>query len=152
MSKYTPIRKASYGNQYVAIQHVPIDLPESSGVKNFIRKAGAAILYRRVDKVICVSDGIKQNLNQALQLSQNSLQTIYNQVLDTSISDLANEPVEYEDYFVCVGRLHYQKGYDILLNIAEKCKKQGQRISIVILGEGEERASLEKEITKRCSV
>jgi len=132
----------------VAIQHVPIDLPDSSKLKNNIRKLAAAVLYRLVNKTVCVSEGIRNNLIESLKLPSNDIIRIYNPVIDTKISELAEDSVEYSDYYVCVGRLHYQKGYDLLVKIITKAKTQSPNIKVVILGDGPDRSKLEFDIKK----
>ncbi len=131
----------------VAIQHVPIQLPEESWVKNVIRRVGATLLYRKMDKVVCVSDGIFQNLIKLGVCSKSNTTRIYNPVLSENILTLADQAMpEYEDYYVCVGRLHYQKGYDLLLESLIKLGKP--TCKVVILGNGPDKAKLEALIKK----
>lgn len=126
----------------VAVQHVPIDLPQASRVKNTLRRVGAKILYPRLDHVICVSQGILRNLIE-LNIVQNTMAScIYSPVLDSSLIKQAQEDVEYQNYFVAVGRLHYQKGYDLLISSIKKVKLTCPSIKVVIIGDGPERSSL----------
>ncbi|MEW6989447.1 glycosyltransferase [Colwelliaceae bacterium 6441] len=133
----------------IAIQHVPIDLPDSSTLKNTIRKISAAFLYRLVSKVICVSDGIANNLKSTIKLNDKQVGRIYNPVIDQQISPLSQETVEYSNYFVCVGRIHYQKGYDLLLNIIQQAKVKDNNIQVVIIGDGPDRQMLEESIKEK---
>lgn len=144
LSKYRPLKSTK--TKHIAIQHVPINLPETSWLKNTLRQAGAALLYRRLDKVVCVSKGIENNLAERLLLKKQTITTIYNPVLDEKISQLAAKPVKYNNYFVCVGRLHYQKGYDFLLNIVKEVKKTDANITVVIVGDGEDHKKLTLQI------
>jgi glycosyltransferase involved in cell wall biosynthesis len=148
LSKYKPLWRRNSNIKHIAIQHVPIDLPETGAIKNIIRQLGAAILYRGLDKVVCVSKGIESNLQDKLRLKGSSLTTIYNPVLDASIIKAAEQPVEYSNYFICVGRLHYQKGYDFLLDIMMSEKMLNNNTKVVILGDGEERENLQCQIIK----
>ena len=132
----------------VAVQHVPIKLPDSPWLKNLLRQYAARLLYRRLDKVICVSDGIKTDLIQHKIAPAAQLQRIYNPVLDSSIQALSlAQPVEQQNYFVCVGRLHYQKGYDNLLQIVTEVKQAGHAIQVLILGDGPARQQLSADIS-----
>lgn len=146
LSKYTIFTEKYEAIKHIAIQHVPIDLPETSWWKNNIRKLGAAILYRRMDKVICVSKGIEHNLISKLFLDKSKLTTIYNPVLDEGILEQSQENIEYSDFYVCVGRLHYQKGYDYLLKTVLLIVGKIPSFKVVIIGDGEDKALLEKEI------
>ncbi len=133
----------------LVVQHVPIMLPHTSVFKNVLRKYAATLLYRFVDKVICVSDGIKDDLISKKVLPAAKVTRIYNPVLDDTVLQLANQPQsQYQDYFVCVGRLHYQKGYDYLLDIVSRVKHSGYSIKVVILGDGPERDALAARIAE----
>jgi glycosyltransferase involved in cell wall biosynthesis len=146
LSKYRPFRRGKV--KHLAIQHVPIDLPETNVIKNIIRQLGASFLYRRLDKVICVSKGIKNNLENKLKLNSNLLTSIYNPVLDLSINESANQLVEYNNYFICVGRLDYQKGYDLLLDIVTKDDIINDSSQIIILGDGPQLENIQQQIYK----
>ncbi|WP_335903762.1 glycosyltransferase [Shewanella algae] len=133
---------------FIAVQHVPIDLPEASVLKNFIRIVGAAILYRQVDRVICVSDGIRHNLLKKIRLASSKVKTIYNPVLNEDIKAQSLERVHYENYYVCVGRLHYQKGYDRLIEVVKECIDRELYIKVVVVGDGPDFSSLSRRITE----
>lgn len=132
----------------IAVQHVPIDLPEANKVKNILRRIGAKILYPRLDHVVCVSKGILNNLSELKIIKDASASCIYSPVLDNSLMKLAQDDVEYQDYFVAVGRLHYQKGYDLLISSIIKVRQTCPTIKVVIVGDGPERLSLLQSITK----
>ncbi|WP_061007838.1 glycosyltransferase [Vibrio sp. CUB2] len=149
LSKYKPFSKSYNSISHVAIQHVPIDLPETNKFKNLIRRFGAAFLYRRMDRVVCVSKGIAQNLVERIYLSKNKLETIYNPVVDDEIRELSNENLDYSDYYICVGRIHYQKGYDYLIDIVPKIIESVPDVKILILGDGERKTELQERIEQR---
>lgn len=131
----------------IAIQHVPIDLPNSSFFLNFVRKIGAKFLYNRMDRVITVSKGIEENLISKLNLDKKLICTIYNPVISEEINCQAQEFIpEYNDYYICVGRLHYQKGYDKLINIIREVKKLHPKIKVLIVGGGELQDVINKSI------
>lgn len=129
-----------------SIQHVPINLPQVSNLKNKLRMLGAAFFYRMVDQVVCVSHGIRENLIEKLRLNPHRVTTIYNAVIDETTNALAKQPVEYQDYYVFVGRLSYQKGNDMLLNSLALVVKKAPEIKVVIIGDGEDRQSFIEQI------
>jgi len=133
----------------IAIQHTPINLPQESTFKNIIRRLGATFLYSQLDAVICVSKGILTNLVNLNVVAKNNAHCIYNPVLDESIKQLANKRVNYDNYFVCVGRLHHQKGYDLLVDAISKAKQVIDGIKIVIIGDGPELESLKNLIKSK---
>ncbi|WOO36697.1 glycosyltransferase [Anaerocolumna sp. AGMB13020] len=53
--------------------------------------------------------------------------------------------------FVTVGRLHYQKGYDIAIEVLAKLREEGHNVRWYIIGEGAERRNLEM-LTKKYGV
>jgi glycosyltransferase involved in cell wall biosynthesis len=99
-----------------------------------------------VKKIITCSSGIEKKLNNNYHLK--NTKNIYNPIDFKLVSDklLAQRPFEF-NYILAVGRLHKQKGFDILIkSFAESSFKS--LIKLVILGEGEERKNLEKLIIK----
>lgn len=132
----------------IAIQHVPINLPQESTIKNIARRIGATLLYSRLDQVVCVSQGILSNLTAFNVVKDKSASCIYNPVLDPSIKDKAKSPVKYTDYFVAVGRLHFQKGYDLLITTIQQVKKKQPNIKVVIVGDGPDKEQLVQLINK----
>ena len=129
--------------KFIAVQHVPIDLPDVSYFRNLVRRIGASLYYRRnVDGVICVSHGIKDNLLSKLRVDKHKFTVIYNPVIDRTVLSTDGGSLQYDDYFVCVGRLHYQKGYDTLTDIIAKVKQTDASVKVVIVGDGPEEASL----------
>ena len=65
----------------------------------------------------------------------------------------AHEPGGFTDHYegtriLTVGRLYYQKGYDIAIQVAEQLKDRGREFRWYVLGEGES-AHLEKMIADR---
>ena len=99
-----------------------------------------------VKKIITCSSGIEKKLNNNYHLK--NTKNIYNPIDFELVSDklLAQRPLEF-DYILAVGRLHKQKGFDILIkSFAESSFKS--LIRLVILGEGEERKNLEQLIIK----
>lgn len=117
--------------------------------KNNILLLSMSLLYPKADKVIGISKGVSQDLAQLLNLEPEKVHTIYNPVVNNELFTLCNVTVE-EDWFkkidhpiiIAVGRLTKAKGFD---NLIKAFAKVSFKINcyLVILGEGEERESLE---------
>ena len=76
---------------------------------------------------------------------------MYNIVSPSIINEMAKEKIDInnaEINLVTVGRLNYQKGYDMAIEACKKLVEKGYDIKWNILGEGEERANLEGLIKK----
>jgi len=102
--------------------------------------------FPNIKKIITVSKGIEKKLNNGYHLKKTK--TIYNPIDLKSIKQkmLAEKPVDF-DYILAVGRLTRQKGFDILINAFAKSNLKS-KIKLIILGEGKERKSLEKQIAE----
>lgn len=96
--------------------------------------------YRRFDKVICVSNSVENVMKESYGLINTG--TIYNPIDVAFINQKAQDPVDFtpSDGFniVSVGRLVPQKGFDLLIPIIARLRKDGLNIHLYILGEGED--------------
>ncbi len=108
-------------------------------------------VYNSFDKVICVSDYVKASVEEKLLIDREKLLTIYNVIDSAEIERKADERIELDSpyfSFVSVGRLSPQKGYDRLLKVINRLKKEGYNFKVFIIGEGPEKSSLTKYIEK----
>lgn len=107
-------------------------------------------VYRRFDKVVCVSRPVEQVMKEYYGLNQTT--TIYNPIDTESILRKAKQSVKTEIpssfNIVSVGRLVPQKGYDRLIPIISRLRHGGLNVQLYIIGEGNERKHLEAIILK----
>ena len=111
----------------------------------------APILYRFAYKVVGVSEGVAEDIRKFTGLGKNKVICIYNPSFDRSILDLATQDTDHPwvndgsvPIIVAVGRLHRQKGFDMLIPAFAKVRTVvGARL--MILGEGVERELLERQ-------
>lgn len=107
----------------------------------------------RFDKIIAVSDGVEQVFNEIYHL-ENKTSIIYNLVDTDKIIKRAKEKSDTvlsnsNINFVSVGRLHIQKGYDILIKAIYELNKEHmipENFKLRIYGDGPEKSNLEKLI------
>lgn len=99
-----------------------------------------------IKKIITLSSEIEKKLNNIYSLK--NTKTIYNPINLDYINQklIAAKPFEF-DYILAVGRLHRQKGFDILIETFAKSTLKNM-IKLVILGEGKEKGNLEKLIAE----
>lgn len=117
--------------------------------KPIIHKIQSESLYFNFDKIICVSKEVKKSfMNLYNNIDSNKIEVVYNSIETDYIINKANSQAENFNKltFVSVGRLTYQKGFDILLKAHIKLIKNGFNHQILILGEGEDRKYLENKI------
>ena len=105
-------------------------------------------LYPAADAVVAVSRGVARDLETFGKLSAAKLHVIHNPVFDSEIDALAKEEPahpwlrdRYPPVVLAVGRLHRQKGFDVLLRAFALARAQ-VNCRLVIAGEGAEREKL----------
>ena len=101
-------------------------------------------LYKKADAVVCVSEGIKHEVEQMLKLHPGKARVIHNFYDVDAIRFLAGEslPDFAEELFkqsciITSGRLHPQKNHVGLIHSVACLRKLGNKSKLVILGAGE---------------
>ncbi len=104
--------------------------------------------YRRADAVVALSEGVRKELVEDCTLSPECTVTIHNPVnvadiaaATQAVKDGIQEVPSTSQLIVGCGRLHRQKGFDLLIEAFADL--DDVRARLVILGEGPERAALE---------
>lgn len=108
--------------------------------------------YDGVDRIFTVSDEVKEKFCAVYPQYREKTMLFRNLLDQERIRRLAKEK-GFTDGFdgirlVTVGRLHYQKGYDIAIEACARLREMGYDLRWNILGEGPERPSLEKLIAQ----
>jgi glycosyltransferase involved in cell wall biosynthesis len=107
-------------------------------------------LYRRADGVVAVSRGLALDLAASTGLPPERISVIYNPVVTPALRAAAREPLDHPWFaageppvLLSVGRLTKQKDYPTLIRAFARVA--GERPArLLILGEGEDRASLQR--------
>ena len=98
---------------------------------------------------MCVSHAVKNVMHVYYSLSNTV--TICNPVAAGDIiakASMKEETVNTKGFkIVSTGRLVYQKGYDLLIPIIRRLRDRGLDVTLYIIGEGEERVSLQNIVT-----
>ena len=109
----------------------------------------APYLYHLADEVVGVSQGVADDVARFARLGPNRVKCIYNPVYDESLAEASHQPVEHPwlrpgqlPVVMAAGRLHRQKGFDVLLH-AFATARLSTPSRLIIMGEGEERGRLE---------
>lgn len=116
------------------------EINDLSCTKRFFYKSLYRFLYPRADLIIAQSIGMKDDLIKNISLPLKKIKIVYNPVDINYVLSKSQEanPFSDEKYIriVSVGRLSYQKGFDILLEAIKILVKFFPNIRLYILGEG----------------
>lgn len=100
--------------------------------------------YRAFDRVVCVSENVRQSFEKSVGCPAEVLQNVIDteEILEKS-RGFALE--KYEVFtFAAVGRLSREKGFDRLLTAAGQLRAEGFAFRLRLIGDGPERAELER--------
>jgi len=113
-----------------------------------IKKRIIKRFYPKAERIIAVSQGVKEDLISRYFLFPNKISVIYNSIDGERISDLTREKVDHPWFnhkiplIVSAGRLAAQKNYPLLFKAIAKLKDE-TNVRLMILGDGEDRSMLE---------
>lgn len=121
----------------------------SGGLKDTVSRLLVKLSYKRAARVVAVSEGVKADLVENYAVPDSNISVLYNpydiELLKTSakedVSDLPAKP-----YIIGVGRLVKNKHFSLLIDAYADA---GIDESLVILGVGDERESLEALVKQR---
>lgn len=116
-------------------------------------KSLAKVLYPKSNRIIAVSHGVKQDLAKTLHIPKDKICVLYNPIHNKSITEMARKDVDHlffknkkDKIILGVGNLIKDKDFGTLLKAFFELNKKLENIKLIILGEGEERKSLERLI------
>lgn len=107
--------------------------------------------YQKFDRIFAVSEEVRTSFLQVYPEWEEKTGIFHNIINRERILMLADREGGFADNFegirlLTVGRLTYQKAYDIAITVMKKIKDAGYRARWYVLGEGDQRESLEKQI------
>ncbi|MCA9179182.1 MAG: glycosyltransferase [Planctomycetales bacterium] len=108
---------------------------------------------RRASRIVCVSDSVREFCRQRARFPAEKLVVIPNGI---SLQGLPAPPhgeasLNGRPILLCVGRLHYQKGYDWLLGALTAWLRELPQYDVVLVGDGPDRASL-TQLTEKLGI
>ncbi len=106
--------------------------------------------YRTAHRVVAVSRGVADRLHY-MGIARRNLSVIQNPVDRNMLQRRAVEPIPAgvigkQEFILGVGRLDHQKGFDRLIEAFAQLHSSS-KLKLVILGEGPERPSLERQVS-----
>lgn len=132
------------------IAWIHTDINNVSGINIFKNIEEEKQCYNRFDKIVCVSEEVKNRFIEKTKITENIYVQI-NPINSKKILEKSQEPIvkklNNKGLIVStVGRLVKVKGYDRLLEIHKRLIEEGILHTLWIVGEGEERGKLEAYI------
>lgn len=123
----------------------------------FIRKNEALYgqWYNKFDKIFCVSKFAKNAFVDNFPWLSEKTEVVHNIIDVQQIRNLSDEPVSFTydpNYtaIVTVGRLSQEKGQLMIPEIAQLLKRAGYKVAWYLIGAGDLKADICKEIAARC--
>lgn len=108
-------------------------------------------LYKSYSKIFVVSKEAKDKLIQALPSTETKTKVFKNVISKSHINRLAGEKVEFDENYcgkkiVTVGRLSWEKGQDLAIQVLYKLRQEGYEVRWYCIGEGHQRTEYEQMI------
>lgn len=108
--------------------------------------------YSNFDKVVCVSQSVKESFDALFGKYSDSV-VLYNVIDEDEILEKASDKVEWsckpeQKRLLALGRLSQEKNYAKLIDVCGKLRDDGYQFYLNILGEGPEHENLEQKISK----
>ncbi|MFP3123368.1 glycosyltransferase [Ectobacillus funiculus] len=105
--------------------------------------------FDELNNIVTVSEECANVLRKRFPMYKQKVEVMYNIVSPNIIHKMSLEKVGMRGKgikLVSVGRLNYQKGFEMAIEACKELEKNGYEITWYVIGEGEERAKLEKLI------
>ena len=108
--------------------------------------------YEGCDAIVTISEKCRRSIEQAFPELANKIHVLENITSSERILSRADEAAapEYEQSaalkLLSVGRLNWQKGFDIAIDAAKMLRENGEDFLWLIVGEGSEREKLQQQI------
>jgi len=109
-----------------------------------LRWRATELVYRAPDRVVTISNGVADGLVRDFGVRRDRVRVVHNPVDVARVSQHAQATGSMRvpsRFIIGCGRLHRQKGFDLLLRAVARLGDAD--LAVVILGEGPERGSLE---------
>jgi len=121
-----------------------------------LRKLFINYTIKQVDKILVLTDWMKECLNKSFGIPYKKIKLIFNGVDTNQFKPLAmmtqrsklNLPKD-KKIIMALGRLSPEKGFDLLIDAFKQIYKE-ENLYLIIVGDGPSRSKIEKKIKKNC--
>jgi len=120
-----------------------------NNIMNFLIKR----LYKKADKIIAISHGIKDSLHEDYNININKIQVIYNPQNNKLIQNSNTKKLIFEfkkeyKYFITLGRLIKPKDHKTMIEAFHIVTQTYPYSNLIILGDGELKSDIKSLINK----
>jgi len=136
-------------NILVEVTTMSLNYGLEPGFRNKLIPIFARLFYRFSDAIVCLTDGIEDDLRKTARLNDKTIYRIYNPVLPDDIFEKIGQTIEHPWFtpdsppvLVTLGRLTAAKDYPNLLRAFALASRE-RKLRLLVLGDGTERARLE---------
>ena len=133
---------ANRDNKAKKIAWVHVDLEKHRTLPMKVEKKA----YEKFDKIIAVSKDSARSVSKLYPMYKDKVEVMYNPIDVEKVRTMAkSEEMNYPKdcvNLVTVGRLEYQKGYDILLKAHKELMEEGYKYNLHMVGEGNKEKEL----------
>ncbi|MFJ8352989.1 glycosyltransferase [Bacillus paramycoides] len=109
--------------------------------------------YKKINEIVTVSDVCKEIFTREIPSIKSKVCVVYDIISPTLIKLMADEAEGFDDQFnglriLTIGRLVYEKGYELAIEACYKLKKEGYQFKWYVIGEGNLKNEMESMIRK----
>lgn len=133
------------------ISWIHVDLLNERKTEKFFKNRDEEInTYDKFDKIICVSEFVKKQLEKKTNINKEKIIVQYNPIDVEYIEKLSNKKIndiKKEKFtLIGIGRLSIQKGFDRLLRVVKRLNEEKYNFALWIIGVGSEETKLKEFI------
>ncbi|KMK75032.1 glycosyltransferase [Alkalihalobacillus pseudalcaliphilus] len=110
------------------------------------------LYFEKLHSIVTVSEKCATVLKRVFPSEQDKVKVMYNIISPAVLRKLARNKVEIikkDLTIISIGRLAYQKGYELAILACEQLVHKGMKVKWYVIGEGEEREKLEQLIAEK---
>tara|TARA_B100001559_G_C16470108_1_gene608548 strand:+ start:575 stop:1684 length:1110 start_codon:yes stop_codon:yes gene_type:complete len=120
-------------------------------IDEFILRKLSSIFYKKADKIVAISEGVKNGLIKSLKIEESKIKVIYNGAITKKHHEKKFVIPKHRWFglqnicLVCsIGRLSPEKGIYELVCAFRRAHKLNDNLRLIIIGEGDEDARIKK--------
>ncbi|MDC3125999.1 glycosyltransferase [Candidatus Pelagibacter sp.] len=116
---------------------------------NFLRRILWRMAFKKIYLVTCPTKNTQDYLKSLNLVDSRKIKLLYDPIIDVKeINKKKQDKIDFNNFFLSVGRLTKQKNFMFLCQAFKKLVKKNNEIKLLIAGNGEEKKNINNFITK----